>query len=105
MEDKLFLTPSEILEHEFKIDARGYRMQEVDKFLDMVIRDYTEFLRYIKKLEQDNIDLVEDNRKLQAEYRRIKSELDATSSNHTNQGSTDVLRRLSNLEKIVYGKE
>ncbi len=40
IDDKLFLTPEEILNKEFKIDARGYRMQEVDKFLDMVIRDY-----------------------------------------------------------------
>ena len=43
IDDKLFLTPEEILNKEFKIDARGYRMQEVDKFLDMLIRDYTEF--------------------------------------------------------------
>ena len=105
MEDKLFLTPNEILEHEFKIDARGYRMQEVDKFLDMVIRDYTEFLHYIKKLEQDNIDLVNDNRKLQAEYHKLKTALNSASDNSSNQGSTDVLRRLSNFEKIVYGKE
>lgn len=105
MEDKLFLTPQEILEHDFRIDARGYRMQEVDKYLDMVIRDYTEFLRYIKKLEQDNIDLIEDNRKLQAEYRKLKASIEATSDGSSNQGSTDVLRRLSNLEKIVYGKE
>ena len=38
--EKLFLTPQEILEKEFKIDAKGYRPQEVDKYLDMVIRDY-----------------------------------------------------------------
>ena len=62
MNDKLFLTPQEILEKDFKIDARGYRMQEVDKFLDMVIRDYTEFLRMIKKLEEDNIHLINDNK-------------------------------------------
>jgi DivIVA domain-containing protein len=36
------------LEKEFKIDARGYRPQEVDKFLDMVIRDYTEYNSIIK---------------------------------------------------------
>ena len=41
--EKLFLTPQEILDKEFKVDAKGYRPQEVDKFLDMVIRDYTEF--------------------------------------------------------------
>lgn len=106
MEDKLFLTPNEILEHEFKIDARGYRMQEVDKYLDMIIRDYTEFLRTIKQLEKDNQDLLEDNRKLQAEYRKLKESIEASGGNESSGSSnTDVLRRLSNLEKIVYGKE
>ena len=42
-DDRIYLTPQEILEKDFKIDARGYRPQEVDKFLDMVIRDYTEY--------------------------------------------------------------
>lgn len=105
MDDKLFLTPEEILEHEFKIDARGYRMQEVDKYLDMVIRDYTEFMRTIKKLEQDNLDLINDNKKLQAEYRKLKASIEASSSEGSSSNNTDLLRRLSNLEKIVYGKD
>lgn len=108
MEDKLYLTPEEILDHEFKIDARGYRMQEVDKFLDMVIRDYTEFLRTIKKLEKDNLDLIEDNKKLQAEYRKLKASIEASSDGNYGNGqmnNSDLLRRLSNLEKIVYGRE
>ncbi|MGN1380684.1 MAG: cell division regulator GpsB [Bacilli bacterium] len=103
IDDKLFLTPEEILNKEFKIDARGYRMQEVDKFLDMVIRDYTEFLRTIKKLEKDNLDLIEDNKKLQMEYRKLKSAISASSEGAS--ANVDVLRRLSNLEKIVYGKD
>ena len=103
IEDKLYLTPEEILEKEFKVDARGYRMQEVDKFLDMVIRDYTEFLRTIKKLEKDNLDLIEDNKKLQMEYRKLKSAISASSEGAS--ANVDVLRRLSNLEKIVYGKD
>ena len=108
MEDKLYLTPEEILDHEFKIDARGYRMQEVDKFLDMVIRDYTEFLRTIKKLEKDNLDLIGDNKKLQAEYRKLKASIEASSDGNSGNGqmnNSDLLRRLSNLEKIVYGRE
>ena len=106
MNDKLYLTPQEILEKEFKIDARGYRMQEVDKFLDMIIRDYTEFLRTIKKLEQDNIHLLEDNKKLQAEYRALKMQLASTDeANGTSASNLDVIKRISNLEKIVYGKE
>ena len=103
IDDKLFLTPEEILNKEFKIDARGYRMQEVDKFLDMVIRDYTEFLRTIKKLEKDNLDLIEDNKTLQMEYRKLKSAISASSEGAS--ANVDVLRRLSNLEKIVYGKD
>lgn len=103
IDDKLFLTPEEILNKEFKIDARGYRMQEVDKFLDMVIRDYTEFLRTIKKLEKDNLDLIEDNKKLQMEYRKLKSAISASSEGAN--ANVDALRRLSNLEKIVYGKD
>ena len=103
IDDKLFLTPEEILNKEFKIDARGYRMQEVDKFLDMVIRDYTEFLRTIKKLEKDNLDLIEDNKKLQMEYRILKSEISASSE--CANANVDVLRRLSNFENIVYGKD
>lgn len=102
IEDKLYLTPEEILEKEFKVDARGYRMQEVDKFLDMVIRDYTEFLRAIKKLEKDNLDLIEDNKKLQLEYRKLKDAMSVRGDDSAS--NVDVLRRLSNLEKIVYGK-
>lgn len=103
IEDKLYLTPEEILEKEFKVDARGYRMQEVDKFLDMVIRDYTEFLRAIKKLEKDNLDLIEDNKKLQLEYRKLKDAMSVKGDDSAS--NVDVLRRLSNLEKIVYGRE
>ena len=104
--DRLYLTPQDILEKEFKIDARGYRMQEVDKFLDMVIRDYTEFLHTIKKLEQDNINLIEDNKKLQAEIRNLKESITANEDERP-QGTSnvDLLRRISSLEKIVYGKD
>ena len=36
--DRITLTMQDILEKEFKIDARGYRPQEVDKFLDVIIK-------------------------------------------------------------------
>ncbi len=62
--DKIYLTPQEILDKEFKIDARGYRPQEVDKYLDMVIRDYTEFINIIKRNEKEIKDLTDDNSKL-----------------------------------------
>ncbi len=107
--EKIFLTPQEILEKEFKIDAKGYRPQEVDKFLDMVIRDYTEFASIIKKLKSDNKYLAEDNEKLKTEYRKLKNIIDSaegnSSSSNSNYNNIDLLKRISNLEKVVYGKD
>ena len=103
-QDRIMLTVKDIFEKEFKIDTRGYRPQEVDKFLDMIIRDYTEFMNIIKKLEKENRILTEDYNKLKSEYRKLKDNIDSASS--TNGGTNlDLLRRLSNLEKIVYGKD
>ena len=103
--DRIFLTPQEILEKEFKYDARGYRPQEVDKFLDMVIRDYTEFSAIIKKQEKEIKDLSDDNIKLKQELRRLKTTIEAAEDGEgqTRTSNVDLLRRISQLEKIVYG--
>ena len=104
--DKIYLTPQEILDKEFKIDARGYRPQEVDKYLDMVIRDYTEFINIIKRNEREIKDLTEDNAKLKAEIRSLREELMASESSNNGSGTSnvDLLRRISQLEKVVFGK-
>lgn len=103
MEEKIFLTPNDILEKDFKIDARGYRPQEVDKFLDLVIRDYNEFLSIIKRYDNELKVMEAENLKLKNELRNLKSNLDIVNSN---KGVTnvDLLRRISELEKIVYGE-
>lgn len=104
--DRLYLTIQDILDKEFKVDARGYRPQEVDKYLDMVIRDYTEYSNIIRKLEKDIKDLNEDNIKLKQEIRRLQSELVTTSNGDLpmrNSNNVDLLKRISQLEKIVYG--
>lgn len=108
--EKLFLTPQEILDKEFKFDAKGYRPQEVDKFLDMVIRDYTEFANIIKKLQAENKQLSDDFTKLKAEYRKLKNIIDSANESgagttRSNYNNIDLLKRISNLEKVVYGKE
>lgn len=102
--DRFYLTPQEILEKEFKVDARGYRPQEVDKFLDMVIRDYTEYGNIIKKLEKDIRNLMEDNSKLKQEIRRLQSEVDSNNNATAKSiSNVDLLKRISQLEKVVYG--
>jgi len=101
--EKFYLSTQDILDKEFKIDARGYRPQEVDKFLDMVIRDYTEFMNIIKKLEKENRNLTSDLNKLKADYRQLRDNIETASSASSGSSNLDLLRRLSKLEKIVYG--
>ncbi len=107
-DDRIYLTPQEILEKDFKIDARGYRPQEVDKFLDMVIRDYTEYNSIIKKFEKDIKDLMADNSKLKQEIRSLNEQLDIAKANENTvkmPNNVDLLKRISQLEKVVFGKE
>ncbi|MFT8362537.1 MAG: cell division regulator GpsB [Sporolactobacillus sp.] len=91
------LTKEEILNKEFKSTFHGYQPDEVDQFLDIVIKDYEVFSAEITRLREEN--------------KRLKNELvnDKTSSGKTaydeDQGQTnyDILKRLSNLEKHVFG--
>ncbi|MCI7084172.1 MAG: cell division regulator GpsB [Tenericutes bacterium] len=102
-DDKRFLTAREILEKDFKIDARGYRPQEVDQFLDLVIKDYVDFEATTKRLVTEIKALESDNAKLKAEIRNLKASLEIANSN---KGVTnvDLLKRISDLEKVVYGE-
>lgn len=106
-EVEINLSPKDILNKEFKFDAKGYRPKEVDEYLDIVIEDYNEFIRLIKRLEKENRELREENSELENENRKIKMELEAqgeVGSSKFSSNNVDLLRRLSNLEKIVYGK-
>lgn len=105
-QDRITLTTKDILEKEFKIDTRGYRLQEVDKFLDLVIRDYEEFAKIINESEADKKELVEENIKLKQQIRALNTKLDVMKDSPSGEVSNaDMLKRLSNLEKIIYGKE
>ena len=105
MRDKIALTMQDILEKEFKIDARGYRLQEVDKFLDIIIKDYNEYNNIIRSLEKDKKLLLEENKLLRNEVRNLKSSIDAAKIGEKEITNVDLLRRISQLEKIVLGKE
>lgn len=106
--NRIYLTAQEILEHDFKIDARGYRPQEVDKFLDMIIRDYTEYNSIIKNLENQINDLTNDNYTLKGEIRKMQERLDTAQTEIENRPNSvtniDLLKRISQLEKVVFGK-
>lgn len=105
-EAKVVLTSRDILEKEFKIDTRGYSMQEVDRFLDVIIKDYEEMKRVIISLTSEKKELIEDNISLKQEVRNLRTKLDVlTDSSNDGSSNADVLRRLSNLEKYIYSKD
>lgn len=103
-QNKIKLTPQDILEKNFKIDTRGYRLKEVDQFLDDIIGDYEQFLEIINSLEKEKADLLAEIMNLKQELRNSKLNMEVVSHSRTNGEVTnvDIIRRLSQLEKMVY---
>lgn len=105
-QNKIVLTPQEILEKEFKIDTRGYRLKEVDQFLDTIIGDYEQFFNMVNDLEREKADLLAEVMNLKQELRMAKNQATFAKNNETSETSNlDIMRRLSRLEKIVYGSD
>lgn len=105
-QNKVTLTPQDILEKEFKIDTRGYRLKEVDQFLDIVIGDYEQFLSLLRESEREKEELLEEIMSLKQEIRNLKMSIEIAKSGDSREvTNVDVMKRLSQLEKIVYGKD
>jgi len=103
----LNLTQEDILEKEFKIDTRGYRLKEVDQFLDLIIADYGTFIDIIKKQEMEKDRLTEEVIRLKKELRdaSVNAEIaKASTGNNQVVNNIDLLKRISNLEKVIFGK-
>lgn len=85
-----------ILEKEFKKQMKGYNIDQVDQFLDTIMEDYDNFNKIIEELRMEN--------------ERLKKELENATKKPQptpNLGNTnfDILKRLSNLEKHVFGSK
>lgn len=106
-QNRLNLTPDDILEKEFKIDTRGYRLKEVDQFLDLIIQDYQTLIDIIKGQEKDKDELTDEILRLKQQLRdaNVNVEIAKASSSNVNVSNVDILKRLSNLENVIFGKE
>ena len=50
--------------------------------------------------------IIEENNKIKIEYRKLRSNIDASDDgSRSGVSNVDLLRRLSQLEKVVYGKD
>ena len=88
------LTSKDILEKEFKKSVKGYNIDQVDQFLDQIMEDYDNFEQVINELKAEN--------------ERLKDELSGSAKRTAPQPNTstmnyDILKRLANLEKAVFG--
>lgn len=106
----LKLSAKDIYEKDFeKTMVRGYRPEEVDAFLDDIIADYQK----MADLNSEVIKLSEQNNKLKKEIEDLRIRV-ASGRSHDNKSfasqssnqnrNVDILKRISNLEKAVFGK-
>ena len=105
-QNRVKYTPKDILEKSFKIDTRGYRLKEVDQFLDEIIGDYEQFLDIINSLEKEKTDLLSEIMSLKQELRNTKLNMEVAANTSGGEvTNVDIMRRLSQLEKMVYGQK
>src|SRR5699024_3205767 len=97
-DNSIQLTSKEILEKDIKIGFRGYEQDEVDKFLDIIIKDYEQFQLEMEKLKNENA-------RLKREIHKLNDQQQQRPANSTGNTNYDILKRLSNLEKHVFGSK
>lgn len=91
--NRIELSAKDILEKKFNKQLFGFKQEEVDNFLDIIIKDYQAFENEIKMLKEE----LERFKKSSEEPRPQKQT--------PYQVNYDILKRVSNLEKAVFGKK
>ncbi|MDQ0859087.1 DivIVA domain-containing protein [Bacillus sp. V2I10] len=87
--NKIHFTAVDIWSQKFSKALKGYHCNEVDEYLDLIIKDY-------QSIEKHMEDLMEENIKL----RRHITEINKQNVDKSNK--IDILQRLSKLEKHVF---
>jgi DivIVA domain-containing protein len=101
---EILLNPEMLYNWDFKVDARGYRPQEVDKVLDMVISDYNAYNSMIREKDRQINALNNQILELKQKLRNAKANMDIVKNSERQVTNVDLLRRISELEKIIYGR-
>ena len=78
MFENIIYTRQDIVDKDFPVVTRGYSPQDVDKFLDNLIKDETEYINIVNKLRKEKKYLEEENSHLRGEIRRLKELNNAT---------------------------
>lgn len=82
------LTPRDIFNKDFKTSMRGYDVDQVNEFLDLVIQNYEAVL--------------EENQELKEELKKVKSQRSPRRQDMEQERMIpDILRRLERLEQMM----
>ena len=104
----IIYTAKDIFDQDFKREVRGYSKAEVDEFLDDVIKDYETYAALVKELREEiallkeqvsNQETATPSTPSQPAQPTIEMPQMRTATNF------DILKRLSRLEKEVFGKQ
>lgn len=108
--DNIKFTVQDILHKQFKEKSigKGYDVDDVDSFLDDVIKDYDTFNKEVQRLQDEN-----DRLKAKVDELNRQVEVGSSIGSHTpsasqpvsNATNMDILKRLSNLERRVFGSQ
>lgn len=97
-----------ILTKDFKVDQFGYKVEEVDRFLDEIMFKVKELEDHFDKVEKEKEQLQnqyktlnDKNIKLQIENTRLQSVSANANINPDNYNNVEVIERLSKLENAV----
>lgn len=108
-------TSKDIFDKDFKTAVRGYNKEEVDEFLDDIIKDYETYAALVKELQQENQKLKKNTAKpveqpqiqaqVQAQVQPSYAQTALPKEQAMSVSNYDILRRLNRLEKEVFGKQ
>lgn len=116
--ENIIYTPKDILQKEFKQKMRGYDPNDVDSFLDDIIKDYETFNKELQSLSDENerlkVQVDELNKQLAVSGSQPMQSTGNTGTAPTRTAPSqpmssatnmDILKRLSNLERRVFGSQ
>lgn len=106
-------TTKDIYDQDFKITMRGYSKEEVDEFLDEIMKDYDTYEAKIKNLKEEISRLKSQGAVASTTSTASASGQTSVPSSSSERGELrpgsatnfDILKRINRLEKEVFGKQ
>lgn len=100
------LTTKDIFEQDFKVGFRGYDQDEVNDFLDEIMKDYDAYEAIVKELKGEIARLKAQLANASRQPAPVAEEPETFRADRMSSATNfDILRRINRLEKEVFGKQ